>query len=46
MACHFAFTPVVLDDDGRISMRVRPEVSELSDTGAVQISGTDIPGIT
>ena len=39
-----AFTPVVLGD-GRISMRVRPEVSELSNTGAVQISGTNIPGI-
>jgi pilus assembly protein CpaC len=39
-----AFTPVVLDG-GRISMRVRPEVSELSTTGAVQISGTSIPGI-
>jgi pilus assembly protein CpaC len=40
-----AFTPVVLGD-GRITMRVRPEVSELSNTGAVQISGTSIPGIT
>jgi pilus assembly protein CpaC len=40
-----AFTPVVLAD-GRISMRVRPEVSELSNVGAVQISGTNIPGIT
>jgi pilus assembly protein CpaC len=40
-----AFTPVVLGE-GRISMRVRPEVSELSNTGAVQISGTNIPGIT
>jgi pilus assembly protein CpaC len=40
-----AFTPVVLAD-GRISMRVRPEVSELSNTGAVEISGTNIPGIT
>lgn len=40
-----AFTPVVLED-GHISMRVRPEVSELSNAGAVQISGTNIPGIT
>jgi pilus assembly protein CpaC len=40
-----AFTPVVLAD-GRITMRVRPEVSELSNVGAVQISGTNIPGIT
>ena len=39
-----AFTPVVLGD-GRITMRVRPEASELSNTGAVQISGTNIPGI-
>ena len=40
-----AFTPVVLAD-GRISMRVRPEVSELSTTGAVQISGISIPALT
>jgi len=40
-----SFTPVVLND-GRITMRVRPEVSELSDAGAVEISGTNIPGIT
>jgi pilus assembly protein CpaC len=40
-----AFTPVVLGD-GRISMRVRPEVSQLSTTGAVQISGITIPALT
>jgi pilus assembly protein CpaC len=40
-----SFTPVVLSD-GRITMRVRPEVSELSNAGAVEISGTNIPGIT
>jgi pilus assembly protein CpaC len=40
-----AFTPTVLSD-GRISMRVRPEVSELTSTGAVQISGTSIPAIS
>lgn len=40
-----AFTPVVLGD-GRISMRVRPEVSELSTVGAVQISGITIPALT
>jgi pilus assembly protein CpaC len=40
-----SFTPVVLSDN-RITMRVRPEVSELSNTGAVEISGTNIPGIT
>src|SRR6185369_9280471 len=31
-----AFTPIVLAD-GRISMRVRPEVSELSTEGAVKL---------
>jgi pilus assembly protein CpaC len=40
-----AFTPVVLAD-GRISMRVRPEVSQLSSAGAVQISGINIPALT
>lgn len=40
-----AFTPTVLAD-GRISMRVRPEVSELTDTGAVKLNGFDVPGIT
>ena len=40
-----AFTPTVLED-GRISMRVRPEVSELSDAGAITISGFRIPGLT
>ncbi|HVJ01302.1 MAG TPA: type II and III secretion system protein family protein [Sphingomonas sp.] len=40
-----AFTPTVLSD-GRISMRVRPEVSQLSSAGAVQISGITIPALT
>jgi pilus assembly protein CpaC len=40
-----AFTPYVLEG-GRISMRVRPEVSELSDAGAIQISGFTVPGLT
>jgi pilus assembly protein CpaC len=40
-----AFTPTVLAD-GRISMRVRPEVSELSSTGAVKLSGFEIPALT
>lgn len=40
-----AFTPVVLAN-GRISMRVRPEVSELSDRGAVQINGFTVPALT
>lgn len=40
-----SYTPTVLSN-GRISMRVRPEVSELSSQGAVQISGFTIPGLT
>lgn len=40
-----AFTPTVLSD-GRISMRVRPEVSQLSAAGAVQMGGTTIPALT
>jgi len=40
-----AFTPTVLENN-RISLRVRPEVSELSDAGAVKMSGITIPGIT
>lgn len=40
-----SFTPTVLSD-GRISLRVRPEVSQLSSAGAVQINGTTIPALT
>jgi len=40
-----AFTPVVLGD-GRISMRVRPEVSELSDAGSVKIGEVQVPALT
>ena len=40
-----AFTPTVLEG-GRISMRVRPEVSELSSAGAVKINGFEIPSLT
>lgn len=40
-----AYTPTVLSD-GRISLRVRPEVSELTDAGAVTINGTIIPALT
>ncbi|QIG81789.1 type II and III secretion system protein family protein [Sphingosinithalassobacter tenebrarum] len=40
-----SFTPTVLSD-GRISLRVRPEVSQLSSAGAVQFQGTTIPAIT
>ena len=40
-----AFTPIVLAD-GRISMRVRPEVSELSDAGSVKLNGFVVPSLT
>lgn len=39
-----AFTPIVLAD-GRISMRVRPEVSELSNNGSVVLNDTRIPAL-
>lgn len=39
------FTPVVLSPN-RISIKVRPEVSELSDTGSVTINSIKIPGLT
>ena len=39
------FTPTVLDS-GAISLRVRPEVSQLSSTGAIQQQGFSIPSIT
>lgn len=40
-----AFTPTVLSD-GRISLRVRPEVSQLSSSGAVTLNGVSIPALT
>ncbi len=40
-----AFTPTVLDD-GRISLHVRPEVSELTNTGGILLNGFSIPGLT
>jgi pilus assembly protein CpaC len=40
-----AFTPFVLEG-GRISMRVRPEVSEITTVGSVQMNGYTIPGLT
>jgi len=39
-----AFTPIVLAD-GRISMRVRPEVSELSSEGSVRTGDTVVPAL-
>lgn len=38
------FTPVVLSE-GRISLRVATEVSEVSNDNAIQISGTAVPSI-
>jgi pilus assembly protein CpaC len=40
-----AFTPIVLAD-GRISMRVRPEVSELTNEGSVRLGGFTVPALT
>ncbi|MGQ0660810.1 type II and III secretion system protein family protein [Sphingosinicella sp.] len=40
-----AFTPTVLEN-GRISIRVRPEVSELSSEGSIRFNGFDVPAIT
>jgi pilus assembly protein CpaC len=40
-----AFTPTVLAD-GRISMRVRPEVSQLTTAGAVQLNGFTVPALS
>ncbi len=40
-----SYTPTVLSN-GRISIRVRPEVSELSTQGAVVINGFQIPSLT
>ncbi|MDQ8755392.1 type II and III secretion system protein family protein [Sphingosinicella sp. LHD-64] len=40
-----AFTPFVLEN-GRISMRVRPEVSELSSAGAIEFNGFEVPSLT
>ena len=39
-----AFTPIVLAD-GRISMRVRPEVSELSSEGSIRLNNFDVPAL-
>jgi len=39
------FTPTVLSRD-RISLKVRPEVSDLSDNGAIDVNGVSIPALT
>jgi pilus assembly protein CpaC len=40
-----AFTPTVLSAD-RISLKVRPEVSDLSEKGAITVNGLVIPGLS
>jgi pilus assembly protein CpaC len=40
-----SFTPTILDD-GRISLHVRPEVSQLSSNGEVRINGFAVPALT
>jgi pilus assembly protein CpaC len=40
-----SYTPTVLAN-GRISLRVRPEVSELSSEGAVTLNGFQVPSLT
>ena len=42
---NLTYTPVVLAD-GRISLRVRSEVSDISSQGAVRIGGFEIPATT
>ena len=39
------FTPTVIDGH-RINLRVRPEVSQLSTSGGVQLQGFSVPGLT
>lgn len=39
------FTPTVMNT-GRISMRVRPEVSDLSAAGAIRVEGISVPSIS
>ncbi len=39
-----AFTPIVLEN-GRISIRVRPEVSELSSQGSIRMNDIEIPAL-
>lgn len=39
-----AFTPTVLAD-GRISMRVRPEVSQIDESSGVRLNNLSVPGI-
>lgn len=40
-----SYTPTVLAN-GRISLRVRPEVSELTSAGSIVLNGYSVPGLT
>lgn len=40
-----AFVPTILEN-GKINLQVRPEVSQLSDQGAVNISGFQVPALS
>jgi pilus assembly protein CpaC len=42
---NLTYTPIVLSD-GRISLRVRSEVSDISSQGAVRLGGLEIPATT
>lgn len=42
---NLTYTPVVLSD-GRISLRVRTEVSDISSQGAVRLNGLEVPATT
>ncbi len=42
---NLAFTPTVMSD-GRISLRVKPEVSDLDYQNAITFQGTTVPGIS
>lgn len=42
---NLTYTPTVLSD-GRISLRVRSEVSDISSTGAVRFGGLEVPATT
>ena len=42
---NLTYTPVVLSD-GRISLRLRTEVSDLSSQGAIRINGLEVPATT
>lgn len=40
-----SFTPTVMSNN-RIALRVRPEVSELSQAGSITVNGISVPGLT